>query len=417
MPDSSKSSNATARPSRILFFPLGWVLAHTVRCIEIAKVLRQRGHDVMFAGDDPNHPSSRLNLVQEAGFTLLYAREPNLPDIWARFQRLGWKASFWDMVNLRYWAPLTKIIESQRQAIEQARPDLVVGDATVSASTAAYIAGIPCAGIMNGYAARLLTPPTPTYFAAKGLDRYLLAGIRKRLYQKYQRSDRNAFDMLYHMPMISPDLPGLYPLPKQFRQYHMVGPISPDLEAPLPEWFDELKDGTPNIYITMGSTGLLEHFLGRTYAVLGKLPYRFMVTRGGQASEEVLKAAPANFRLTRYAPGSRLLENAQAMLYHGGNGSMYQALAAGVPMLALPAHYEQRLNAEIGVKHGFGLKMSARHINPVKLVRQLERLLRNPAFRESAQRFSTAVKDTQGAANAADVLEMTLVRPGNNQKI
>ncbi len=410
MSDSLSGSHVAARPSRILFFPLGWVLAHTVRCIEIAKVLRQRGHEVIFAGDDPNHPSSRLNLVQEAGFPLLYAREPSLPDIWSRFQRLGWKASFWDMVHLRYWAPLTKIIESQLQAIEQVKPDLVVGDATVSASTAAYIAGVPCAGIMNGYAARLLTPPTPTYYAAKGLDRYLLSGIRRRLYQKYQRPDRNAFDMLYHMPMISPDLPGLYSLPKRFRDYHMVGPISPDLTAPLPEWFDELQDGTPNIYITMGSTGLLEHFLRSTYPTLGALPYRFMVTTGGQVSEEVMDAAPSNFRFTRYAPGSQLLAHARAMLYHGGNGSMYQSLAAGVPMLALPAHYEQRLNAQIGVRQKFGLQMSARRINPNKLVRQLERLMHEPVFRQSAQRFSSAVQKANGAANAADILERALGR-------
>ena len=409
MPAPFSAEDQRFRPCRILFFPLGWVLAHTVRCIEIAKVLRQRGHEVVFAGDDPQHPSSRLHLVEEAGFPLLYAREPNLPDVWERFERLGWRASFWDMVHLRYWAPLTKIIESQYAAIQQVQPDLVVGDATVSASSAAHLAGVPSAGIMNGYAARLLTPPAPTYFAAWGLDRFLLSGIRSRLYRRYGRPDRDAFDILYQMPMISPDLPGLYELPKRFRQYQMVGPISPDLQAPLPEWFDELEDGTPNIYITMGSTGFLNHFLRTTYPVLARLPYRFMVTTGGQASADVMAAAPENFRFTRYAPGSKLLANAQAMLYHGGNGSMYQALAAGVPMLALPAHYEQRLNAQIGVKHGFGLKMPARGLNANKLERQLRRLIEEPGFRHAAQELSAAVRNSNGAEQAADILEKEAV--------
>lgn len=404
------------QPATILFFPLGWILAHTLRCVEIAKVLRERGHEVVFAGDDPAHPDSRLQLVTQAGFRLIYAREPDLPYAWERFQRLGWRASLWDLAHLRHWSPLTKIIESQVRAIEDVAPDLVVGDATVSTSTATYITGRPVAGIMNGYAARLLTPPAPTYFAAWGYDRYFLAKIRRRLYHKLGLPDSDAFKLLYQMPMISPDLPGLYPLPKRFQSYHMVGPIFPDIQAPLPDWFAELEtgletevqDGTPNIYITMGSTGLLDQFLNAIYPEFAKLPYRFLVTTGGQASQATLDAAPANFRLTRYAPGSKLLEHCQAMLYHGGNGSMYQALAAGVPMLALPAHYEQRLNARIGVRHGFGLRMSARHLKIKKLIGNLEKLLHQPKFRQAAESYSQAVQQANGAASAADVLESCL---------
>lgn len=398
------------KPAKILFFPLGWILAHTLRCVEIAKVLRERGHEVVFAGDDPTHPESRLQLVKDAGFELVYAREPDLPYAWERFQRLGWRASVWDLAHLRHWSPLTKIIESQVRAIDAVAPDLIVGDATISASTAAYITGRPVAGIMNGYAARLLTPPAPTYFAAWGYDRYLLARIRRRLYHKLDLPDCDAFKQLYRMPMISPDLPGLYPLPRRFARYHMVGPIFPDIQVPLPDWFAELEGdtSTPNIYITMGSTGLLDPFLRAIYPRFATLPYRFLVTTGGQASQATLDAAPANFRLTRYAPGSRLLQHCQAMLYHGGNGSMYQALAAGVPMLALPAHYEQRLNARIGVRHGFGLRMSARHLNVDKLIRNLEKLLHQPRYRQASERFSLAVQQADGPASAADVLENCL---------
>ncbi|CAM3378316.1 hypothetical protein [Halomonas lysinitropha] len=68
MTSSTTVDPATSKPSRILFFPLGWVLAHTLRCIEIARVLRQRGHEVVFTGDDPRLPDSRLHLVEEARF-------------------------------------------------------------------------------------------------------------------------------------------------------------------------------------------------------------------------------------------------------------------------------------------------------------------------------------------------------------
>lgn len=132
---------------------------------------------------------------------------------------------------------------------------------------------------------------------------------------------------------------------------------------------------------------------------LYELPKRF----------SLMVAAPENFRFTRYAPGAKLLAHAQAMLYHGGNGSMYQALAAGVPMLALAAHYQQRLNAQIGVKQGFGLKMPARGLKANKLERQLRRLIEEPGFRHAAQGLSAAVRNSHGAEQAANILESAAI--------
>ncbi|MBB3142637.1 glycosyltransferase [Halomonas organivorans] len=390
---------------RILFLPLGWVLAHTARCIEIAKVLRQRGHEVVFAGDDPRHPASRLSLVEQAGFRLVYAREPDLPYAWERYKQHGWRAAAWDLAHLRQWAPLGKIIEGQLAVIERERPDLVVGDASVSASTAAYIAGVPVAGIMNAYAARLLTPRSPLYLAARGFDRISLSRFRRRVFHRHGVPEIDALALLHAMPMLSPDLPGLYPMPARFRDYHMVGPIFPDHPAPLPDWYDELDDGTPNVYITMGSTGMFETFLKAVYPRLSTLPYRFIVTTGGQVSQDVIDAAPANFRLTDYAPGSALLAHCRAMIFHGGNGTFYQALAAGVPMLALPSHYEQRLSAQIAVRHGVGLRMKARRFSVDRLVTSLTRLVEEPRFADAAARLAPQVRDTDGAANAADILE------------
>jgi len=93
------------------------------------------------------------------------------------------------------------------------------------------------------------------------------------------------------------------------------------------------------------------------------------------------------------------------MIYHGGNGTMYQGLAAGVPMVALPTQLEQSLCADIAVRHGFGLKLSPRRIRGGRLLYALNWILSDPRFREAARKYSPRVREARGAARAAEILE------------
>lgn len=381
------------------------MLAHTSRCIEIAKELRARGHEVIFAGEDADHPRSKLRLVREHGFRLVHVREPYQPYGWDRFEKYGFIVSGWDLLRLRNWVPLEEIIESHVGVVRRERPDIIVGDASICASTAAYIEGIPAAGIMNGYASYFLTPQYPFHAALQLYDRLHLARIRRRAFRRFGKRPVNALRLLRSIPLISPDLEGLYENPRYFPHFHTVGPIYAEHPAPIPKWFDELADGRTNVYITMGSTGFLDGFLRRTYETLAKLPYRFVVTTAGQVGPETCARAPKNFRLCEYAPGSQLLKRCSALIFHGGNGTMYQALEAGVPMIALPSHLEQDVITRIGVNNGFCIRMRARAFRADELVRNLRAIVDDPKYREAAERFTLPVRSANGAARAADLLE------------
>ncbi|HRI88792.1 MAG TPA: hypothetical protein PK869_11015, partial [Candidatus Hydrogenedentes bacterium] len=233
----SSAAPASAGRLKIMFAPLGWVLAHTSRCVEIGKALRERGHEVIFVGDDPTHPRSKLSLVQEAGFRLVYSREPYQPYGWDRFEKYGFVISGWDLLNLGPWVPLQEIIEGQVRAIQQEKPHIIVGDASVSASTSAHIAGIPAAGILNGYASHFLTPNYIFHPALQVYDRLHLARFRKRAYRTFGKKPVNSLRLLRSIPLLSPDLPGLYENPAYFPTYNTVGPIFSEHPSPLPEWF------------------------------------------------------------------------------------------------------------------------------------------------------------------------------------
>lgn len=127
------------------------------------------------------------------------------------------------------------------------------------------------------------------------------------------------------------------------------------------------------------------------------LPYRFVVTTANQVSEETARMAPANFRLCTYAPGSKLLEKCRAMIFHGGNGSMYQVLAAGVPMLALPSHQEQGLITNFAVDRGYCIRMHARWFRTNALINNLRELIdnQNTAKQQNVTRRMCAQRTAQ----------------------
>lgn len=393
------------RPLKILCFPLTWVLAHVGRSIEIAKALRARGHEVVFAGDDPTHPSSRLSHAAANGFRTVHVQEPQWHQAWKRFHDHGAAAGIYDFLTHHKWAPLEEILEDMIRVTKEEKPDLLLGDASLGVSTIGHILGIPAAGVLNAYNTEFFKPWGFYRGFIRACDKAYWKPTRNRLYKKYGVQPVDAFDLLERTPLLSPDLEAFHAPHGSYPLWRPIGPLLSEPPSVLPTWYPELTDGTTNIYITMGSTGLLEPLLKRTFDTLGRAPYRFIVTTGNQVSEETIASAPANFRFADYAPGSKLLQHCAAMVFHGGNGSMYQALAAGVPMLALPSHLEQHASFNAAIREGFGRKASARKITGEQLLREIETLLDDPNYRTAAWRHRGAVLHANAAQKAANLLE------------
>lgn len=393
-----------ARPLKFMFAPMSYMLSHVCRCVEIGKVLRDRGHQVVFAVEDPERPGWRSNVAVKSGFPWVHVQEQDYGYIFNRLETKGFFFVGLDLLNLGHWTPLDKIFQGYIDAIDQEKPDLICGDASIAASNAAYVRGIPAAGITNAYAGKFVSWPSITYPAIEIWDKLYLERFRRPIYAKYNKKPINSVKLFKSIPMISPDLDGLYDYPKDWN-WKMVGPILSEPPVHMPEWFDELQDGQTNIYFSLGTTGMLDPLLRRVYADFAKLPYRFVVTTGGQATQETIAMAPPNFRIAEYAPGRAVLKQCKAIIFHGGNSTMYQALEAGVPMIALWNQLEQKLTGAMIVRRGMGLCHQARKTSSKWLVDALNEVMSNPKYREAVQRYSSAVASATGARSAADVLE------------
>lgn len=397
-------SDATPPALKFLIFPLGYGLAHVGRCVEIGKVLRARGHEVVFAGDDPDNPRSKLDQALAAGFRVVRVKELAQPYAWDRFHDHGILVSLWDILNSRKWAPLDEILEDMIRVCREERPDLILGDASVGASTAGHILGIPAAGVLNAYNTHFVKPWSFFNMLVHGMELLHFGRMRKPVYRRHGVRPVNGIRLLRQTPLISPDLDHFHKSHPGFPLWQSIGPILYEPPCELPPWFDELSDGTTNIYITMGSTGLLEPLLRRCYGEFGRSKYRFVVTTAGQVSEAGIAEAPSNFRFAKYAPGLAIMEHCAAVVFHGGNGTMYQALAAGKPLLALPGHLEQQLCTEYIIDHGFGLKAAPRRVSGAEMLRLIDTLVEVPKYRENARKLQSDVLRGGATERAADIL-------------
>jgi UDP:flavonoid glycosyltransferase YjiC (YdhE family) len=400
-PREAKKATASRR-LRVLFLPNNYVLAHVGRCVEVAKVLRDMGHEPILAGYEIDHPRSRLDHAVAEGFPVVEVIQPRFHWAFDRFQKYGFPISIYDAVFHKNWAPLDKILEDVVRVVKEYRIDLIVGDAGLGISAAGYITGVHAAGLANSYNARFMRKDLRIIYWL--WDHLLLQRERNRVYRKHGVKPKDSLRLFAEMPLLSPDLPEFHFSHPFFPHWFSVGPIYSEPPCELPPWYDELQDGTTNIYVTFGSTGILEPFLKRVYKDFGEAPFRFIVTTSRLVSPEVIAAAPKNFRFAEYVPGSKILPHCRAMIYHGGNGTMYQSLAAGVPMLGLPSQLEQVLSVDLQVEHGFALRGSARWITGKQALRKVEELLSDNRYRKAAQRFQYVVQNTCGATNAARYL-------------
>lgn len=91
-----------------------------------------------------------------------------------------------------------------------------------------------------------------------------------------------------------------------------------------------------------------------------------MIVTLGDASPDGLPGA-ANARCERFVPHGPVLRRAAAVVCHGGMGISEKAIAAGVPLVAVPFGRDQPEVARRLVGSGAGVSLSARRLSPPRL--------------------------------------------------
>ena len=140
------------------------------------------------------------------------------------------------------------------------------------------------------------------------------------------------------------------------RRFRLQSPAS----GPLPDWWP--GDRRPLVYVTFGT--VLGH-LPESRAVyrtaldaVADLPARVLMTVGRAVDPAALVLVPSNTHVERWVSQGDVFREARLVVCHGGSGTTFGALAAGLPIVICPLFADQTANARLVQKAGAGLAVS-----------------------------------------------------------
>ncbi len=365
--------------------------------LPLARALRDAGHAVGFA-----MPESFRARVGHAGFAALPVgmdRAETATEIARRFPEWstvrGRDLLRFALVNIgaRITAPAT--LPHLVAATREWGADLLVhGPGMFAGPIAASLAGIPSVNQSWGPLLPLgeLRPATDAVaelWRQNGLEAPPLGGLLDRPY----------LDVC--PPLLqSADIEEL-PIRQLMRPLAAV-PVGteglPDRMAAMPH--------PQTIYVTLGTffNHLTKHFLAILDALADE-PVNVVVTVGYDQDPAVLGPQPDHVMVERYIPLSLLLPHCDAMVTHGGSGSVLAALSYGVPMLVVPLGADQFHNAERCVASGAGRSLASENMRPEAIRGEVAQLLERPDCRRAARRVEEEIASMPAPDEIVPMLE------------
>lgn len=124
-----------------------------------------------------------------------------------------------------------------------------------------------------------------------------------------------------------------------------------------------------------------------------------------QYPEQLPSRLPETTFVTAYAPFSLLLPRAAALIHHGGIGTTAQALAAGIPQLAVPISFDQPDNATRMARLGVGRWLRSGRATGRRMAGALAPLLRDAGVTAACIHWRRAIAENDAAERTCDVLE------------
>jgi UDP:flavonoid glycosyltransferase YjiC (YdhE family) len=359
-----------------------------------AEALRAAGHDVLIASDP------RIE------------RERAVADLPVTILAHSWDAFFAEQAA--FAAELTERPPEQRMAaaaerfvsraeavtpsvvdvIEAYRPDVIYRDQGFQAAWfAGLIVGVPVASFA------FFPLPSVAEDPARA-DRY-----RAALRAVGAPDDLDSMDQWLTILAMPHSWIGDVPL---HPTAHLVQPADPT-DAHDDGTAAALLAGLPDratVYVTLGTafagaSGLFQTVLDG----VGSVDVNVIATTGTTIDADTLRV-PSNTRVASFVPQSLLLPHCDAMVAHGGYGSLMGALRAGLPVVSVPlAAADNEPNAMRVERLGAGKALIEPRRSAEDVAAALTEVLQQPSYRAHAQGIADEIAALPPPAHAATLLE------------
>lgn len=130
-----------------------------------------------------------------------------------------------------------------------------------------------------------------------------------------------------------------------------------DAPDPLPDWWNGSR--APLVYVSfgtvMGHMTIAADVFRTAMAAVAGLDARVLVTVGRRFDAEQLDGIPDNVHIEPWVDQAVVLDQAEVVVCHGGSGTTFGALAAGVPVVVVPLFADQFANGTKVAEAGAGL--------------------------------------------------------------
>jgi zeaxanthin glucosyltransferase len=324
--------------------------------------------------------------------------------------------------------------EEAPRALQSAGVDGVVADISQpGGATAAEMVGLPFVSVCNALPLHSEPDVPPDFMAWQYHDTWwarlrnrLAYGVRDwmirplhRVLNRYRRgsglrpygSPDDSFSPLAQITQLVREFD--FPRKRLPEHFHYVGPYRREAESGVSFPFERL-DGRPVVYASLGTVfGSRIEIWNAIIGGCAGLDVQLVIALGGRGREELLSQLPGGAIVVEYAPQRELLKRAALAITHGGLNSVMEALAAGVPLLAIPITGDQFGVASRIVYTGVGEVVPAAKCNAFRIAAAARKILGMAGYRERECAIGAAIRRTQGAVSAAAIIEevVTTRRP------
>ena len=367
---------------------------HTRPLLPFAKILQERGHDVLLASPEDTRQMAEKAGVEFAPFDRM--SDEDIQAHWAGRQHLSGdemaRIAIRDLfANRTARAALPKL----RKTIVSRKPDVVVRDSAEFAAFAlSETLSIPHArvGVHNceveATILDLAVDPMDDLIAELGGPRQKGSGLWSE--------------------------PAFSTFPAGFDGEAKHGPDNPPMRVNLntgmgateADWTP--KSGRPLVYISFGTVAGGELFgFQEVYKMAieaaGALDVDVLLTTGPNIEPRSLEPAPDNVVIRSFVPQAAVLKQASVVMHHGGSGTLSGAFEAGVPMVVVPLFADQPWNATRVAAAGLGVAVTDRTVENLRAA--LRTVLADDAMSERCKKVAAEVAELPGIDVAADRLE------------
>ena len=299
---------------------------------------------------------------------------------------------------------LIRYVEDDLALIDTVKPDLIVGDFRLSLAVSAPLRQIPYAAVVNAYwsphvKVRYPVPDLPfTRFTGLHLGQWLFDlarplafGLHARPLQQVRRH--------FGLPPLSGDLRGAYtwgdytlyadvpeffPLEEMPDNHRFLGPVFWSSHTPLPDWWENLPEDKPVVFVSLGSSGKA-NLLPEILEALSRLPVTVMAATAGKI------AIPDSFHkiyIADYLPVEAAMKRSALTICNGGSLMTYQALTCGVPVIGVCSNMDQLLNMQALENQGLGISLRASSLSSRDISGAVNKVFKQERFLIAARHLS-----------------------------